>query len=112
MRVDDLKGFYIQYKQSGQPVEVLDKEGYAFQAKNDRTCFVSNKEHVSYLLQLGDFEVIGVEVDEPGHAIPQSDKKATTFTSHTISDEAEHKPVKRRRGRPPLSPRRESNFNA
>lgn len=64
MRVDSIKGLYLQYKDAACPVEVLDRVSYAFSAKNDRTCLIVDPNHVAYLLETRRYRVKGVELEE------------------------------------------------
>ena len=61
MRCDAIEGYYLQYKDSGRPVEVLDRVTYAFQSK-DRTCLVKNVSHLAILLKTDRYRVVGVEL--------------------------------------------------
>jgi len=61
MRCDAIEGYYVQYKDSGRPVEVLDRVNYAFQSE-DRTCLVKNVNHLAILLKTDRYRVVGVEL--------------------------------------------------
>ena len=63
MRCDAIDGCYLQYKDSGKPVEVLDRVTYAFQGL-DRTCLVQNANHLAMLLKTDRYRVVGVELKE------------------------------------------------
>ena len=68
MRCDAIEGYYLQYKDSGKPVEVLDRVTYAFQSE-DRTCLVPNANHLAMLLKTDRYRVVGVELSnglDPG----------------------------------------------
>lgn len=67
MRCDAVNGYYVQYKDSGKPVEVLDRVTYAFQGQ-DRTCLVQNVNHLAILLKTDRYRVVGVELD--GQVVP------------------------------------------
>lgn len=65
MRIGDLKGIYLQYQGTAQPVETYDRKVYPFQAKFDRTCLIADLKHVTYLLSTGrEYQIVGVEVDK------------------------------------------------
>ena len=75
MRCDAIDGYYLQYKDSGKPVEVLDRVNYAFQGE-DRTCLIKNADHLAILLKTDRYRVVGVELangsapsPEPSEAI-------------------------------------------
>lgn len=61
MRCDAIEGYYLQYKDSGKPVEVLDRVTYSFQSA-DRTCLVANPNHLAILLKTDRYRVVGVEL--------------------------------------------------
>jgi len=69
MRYDALEGYYLQYKDSGKPVEVLDRVTYSFQSE-DRTCLVQNPTHLAILLKTDRYRVIGVELANGADATP------------------------------------------
>ena len=61
MRCDALEGYYLQYKDSGKPVEVLDRVTYAFQDE-PRTCLITNTNHLALLLKTDRYRIVGVEL--------------------------------------------------
>lgn len=63
MRCDALKGYYVQYKDSGRPVESLDRIVYSFQSA-DRTCLVQRADHLVMLLKTDRYRVVGVELKD------------------------------------------------
>lgn len=88
MRCDAIDGYYVQYKDSGRPVEVLDRVNYAFQSE-DRTCLVTNPNHLSILLKTDRYRVVGVELANGSSPAPDP------------SAESESEPEARKpRGRP------------
>ena len=64
MRVDGILGIYLQYKDVAAPVENLDRQVYAFPKSCDRTCLVSNPDHIEFLLKTGKYRVVGVELSD------------------------------------------------
>ena len=62
MRVDGILGIYLQYKDVAAPVENLDRQVYAFPKSCDRTCLVSNPDHIEFLLNTGKYRIVGVEI--------------------------------------------------
>lgn len=80
MRIGNIKGVYLQYQGAAQPVETFDRVAYPFQAKNDRTCLLTNLRHVTYLLQTGrEYQIVGVEADDAdGTAAPTTADTTTT----------------------------------
>lgn len=65
MRIDQLtwSGLWIRYRDSARPVEMIDGAVYSFE-NPERECLVSRPEHVTWLLQTGRYEVVGVELAE------------------------------------------------
>ena len=89
MRCDAIDGYYVQYKDSRKPVEVLDRVTYAFQSE-DRTCLVRNPDHLSMLLKTDRYRVVGVELEDG----------ATTGKPSDTSTEREADVTPKSRGRP------------
>ena len=71
MRCDAIEGYYLQYKDSGKPVEVLDRVNYAFQGE-DRTCLIRNAGHLAILLKTDRYRVVGVELANGFTPSPES----------------------------------------
>lgn len=74
MRCDVLEGYYVQYKDSGRPVEVLDRVNYAFQSE-DRTCLVKNTSHLALLLKTDRYRIVGVELADGSAPAPEVSAK-------------------------------------
>ena len=91
MRCDAIEGYYLQYKDSGRPVEVLDRVTYAFQSA-DRTCLVRNANHLSILLKTDRYRVVGVELTNGTAPDPAS--------SAGVEEEEESTVTSKPRGRP------------
>ena len=89
MRCDAIEGYYLQYKDSGKPVEVLDRVTYAFQSE-DRTCRVNDPNHLAILLKTDRYRVVGVELEDG----------ATTGKPSDTSAEHEADVIPKPRGRP------------
>ena len=77
MRCDAIEGYYLQYKDSGRPVEVLDRVTYAFQSA-DRTCLVRNANHLAMLLKTDRYRVVGVELTNGADTGPGPDATDAT----------------------------------
>lgn len=75
MRCDAIAGYYVQYKDSGKPVEVLDRVPYAFQSE-DRTCLIRNADHLALLLKTDRYRVVGVELANGAQTGPGPDALA------------------------------------
>ena len=75
MRCDAVVGYYLQYKDSGKPVEVLDRVSYAFQAE-DRTCLITNPAHLAILLRTDRYRVVGVELENGAVSAPSVEREA------------------------------------
>lgn len=73
MRCDAINGYYVQYKDSGRPVESLDRIAYSFQSA-DRTCLIQRADHLAMLLKTDRYRVVGVELAEA--PIASSEKPA------------------------------------
>lgn len=100
MRCNDVEGIYLQYKDSGKPVEVFDRVTYAFQSA-DRTCLVANPNHLALLLKTDRYQVVGVEVSR---AELEAMLNAATADEPIRNDFAEidaEVVTPKRRGRPP-----------
>jgi hypothetical protein len=67
MRCEAIEGYYLQYKDSGKPVEVLDRVTYSFQS-DDRTCLVKHANHLAILLKTDRYRVVGVELADVGQS--------------------------------------------
>ena len=89
MRCDAIDGYYVQYKDSSKPVEVLDRVTYSFQS-SDRTCLVQNVNHLAILLKTDRYRVVGVELSDG----------ATTGKLPDASAEREADVTPKSRGRP------------
>ena len=89
MRCDAIDGYYVQYKDSGHPVEVFDRVHYAFQAE-DRTCLVTNPAHLAMLLKTDRYRVVGVELGDGFSKDPDPDEPQ-------LHEDA---PIPKLRGRP------------
>lgn len=64
MRVDNIKGVYLRYKDVAQPAENLDRVKYVFNRACNRTCLVESQEHIKILMSTGKYLVVGVETLE------------------------------------------------
>lgn len=64
MRIGNLKGLYLQYRDVAEPVETVERHVYAFPKEKDRTCLVENTRHAEILLQTGRYQVVAVEVSD------------------------------------------------
>lgn len=78
MRVDDVDGVYLQYKDSGRPVEVLDRTVYSFQDAT-RTCLVRRPDHLGMLLRTDRYRIVAVEVPESSNGA-SADREAQGVT--------------------------------
>lgn len=79
MRCDAVQGYYLQYRDSGRPVEVLDRVTYAFQDAS-RTCLVQNVNHLAILLKTDRYRIVGVELANgaPDSASAEIDAEVVT----------------------------------
>jgi len=108
MKLINVLGLWLRYKDSARPIETIERIVYAFNNET-RECLVSNKKHVAELLSGGRYEVSGVEVEDarPQRVSDNPDPATTGETIQTPEDEEESEPriwdkntFSKKRGRP------------
>jgi len=92
VRIDNIKGVYLKYKDFSQPVENLDHQVYAFNKLNNRTCLVSNPKHIELLLRTSRYFVCGVETDDQAEHVAQF-QKLTGLEHGTIYVDTKNPPA-------------------
>ena len=95
MRCDAIDGYYLQYKDSGKPVEVLDRVNYAFQGE-DRTCLIKNADHLAILLKTDRYRVVGVELANGTAPDPDSTAGAEEEEESVVTSKSRGRPRKGR----------------
>lgn len=90
MKIGDLKGLYLQYRDVAQPVETVERCVYSFPKEKDRTCLVENPRHIEVLLRTGKYHVVAVEVeDSPSVSIVTDGTEFTNGDKNSVSAKIE-----------------------